>query len=92
MTMPIEKAKAYVHGKRLVRIGDKVRLLPVRLREHDDEDGDYFARQDYDRQRAYLGYGSFKILRIEQWPCGKAILYLKGKKVKEAAACAANFM
>ena len=92
MTMPADQQEAYVYGNRLVRPGDKVELLPVNLREQDEEDGDYFARQDFNSLRNWLGEGPFTISWIGRWPCGQIMLYLKAGKSNGAGAYASDFM
>ncbi|MEK7583918.1 MAG: hypothetical protein AAB490_01625 [Patescibacteria group bacterium] len=96
MTMPARECEAYVNdgngGKRLIRPGDEVTLLPVNLREQDEEHGDYFARKEFDCLREWLGDGPFTVSRIGRWPCGKIMLYLKGAKSPKPGAYASDFM
>ncbi len=95
MTSPRSINEAEVHGGRLVRLGDKVKLLPVEQREMDKEAGDYFAQKDYDQQHGRYGDGPFKIIEITQWPCGQTYLHIKGGEAAggaEGAERAEDFM
>ena len=65
-------------GKRLVERGNQVKLLPVELREQDEEDGDFFTQQEYERLHSQLcGDGPFVVFSMGEWPCGRTMLYLK---------------
>lgn len=79
-------------GKRLVRPGDTVILLPPHLRTQDEEHGDYFAKKHFESLRYELGGGPFTISYIRRWPCGHTMLYLKGAKTDEPACDACEFM
>lgn len=92
MTMPARQQKTRIHGDRLVRPGDQVRLLPVNLRNYDEEECDYFSQEDYDFHRNWLGDGPFTISWIGRWPCGRIMLYLKGAKTDEPGVYASDFM
>ena len=92
MTMPKRKRETCVHEKRIVHPGDKVELLPVNLRKKDEEDGDHFARKQFNFLREWLGDGPFTISWIGRWPCGKTMLYLKGTEGNEPGVSASEFM
>ncbi len=92
MTTPRNIDEAFVHGRRLVRPGDKVKLLPIELREKDEEAGDYFAQQEFAQQREWYGNGPFTITEISEWPCGQIMLYIKGGKAEGAGVYAEDFM
>lgn len=70
--------KAYVRGKRLVKPGDTVKIVPLDLREKDKGFDRYSAERHVDFLRRWLGDGPFIISSIGQWPCGQVMLYLKG--------------
>ncbi len=92
MTEPTIQQEARIYGNRVVRPGDKVEILPVNLREKDEDDSDYFAQKDFNDLRESLGEGPFTILQIGRWPCGRIMLYLKGAKTDEPGAYASDFM
>lgn len=90
---PNEVNEALVHGERLVRAGDKVRLLPVDLREKDEDAGDLFAQKDFNSSLRRLGSeGPFTIVWMHQWPCGRKELYVKTRKKSPVGVYACEFM
>lgn len=84
MTSPVRIDTAELNdgkgGKRQVKAGDKVDLLPVNLREQDPEYGDLIAKEAYAEQRSHYGEGSFTIDQLEQWPCGEVDVRLAGER------------
>jgi hypothetical protein len=84
MTEPVYLSETNLNngngGKRLVRPGDKVNLLPANLREKEDEDDDYFIPKNIAFLLDWLGKGPYEITGVGQWPCGKVVLYLKTSK------------
>ncbi len=61
-------------GRRLVRPGDMVDLLPPPKEKRGHKDDLYSGK--YESLRKFLGKeGPYKISRIGLWPCGRAMLY-----------------
>ncbi|MCX6744541.1 MAG: hypothetical protein NTX82_03385 [Candidatus Parcubacteria bacterium] len=79
-------------GKRLVRPGDQVDLMPADLRKTGDETEDYFIPEDIASLHRWMGKGPYNITGIGQWPCGKIVLVLKTSKSNGFAVDASKFM
>lgn len=81
MTAPKNIYRAEINdgrgGKKIVRKGDVVELLPVHLRKQEGEDGEYFAQQHVRELLSMLGPGTYIIQAFSEWPCGKVILKLQ---------------
>lgn len=91
MTEPISIGEAIVYWNEIVGPGDKVDILPVDLREKDEDGGNYRARKNFGSLRSLLGPGPFIIQSMRQWPCGRVVLYIKGKKNEEIGVYAQEF-
>ncbi len=81
-------------GKRLVKLGDQINLLPPELykRDRKGKDWEVLAKKHVAFLHEWLGEGPFTISWIGHWPCGRIMLYLKGAKTDRLGSYASNFM
>lgn len=93
MTEPTIQQEARIYGNRLVKPGDKVKILPVNLmKQNYKKDGEYFAKTEVVFLQEWLGEDPLTISWIGRWPCGRIMLYFKGGKSDGAGAYAYDFM
>jgi hypothetical protein len=62
-------------GKRMVKPGDTVGLSPPPQTDGSNEA--YYARENYEFLKRWLGEGPFEVSWIGEWPCRRRMLYLK---------------
>ena len=87
--MPTKKAtKAYIFKGRLVRPGDKVKLIPPHWRKGNSKE----ITQDYRLLRQELGWGSFTVSWITKISLGHQTIFVDTPKVKEAAVKTSDLM
>ena len=80
-------------GKKEIRAGDKVSILPAERRvQLGLDENDYWAKESVEDMKQFLGVeGPFEIAWIGRWPCGRCMLYFKTDD-GEPGALASNFM
>ncbi len=96
MTNPIRIEETNVSdgkgGKKLVRPGEQVAIMPTDLRvQLGLEEIDFIAQRHVDFLEGWLGKGPHTISWIGRWPCGRDMLYL-ASDVGEPGAHASDFM
>lgn len=86
MHIPERLSEAKVHGGRIVRPGDKVRLRPAPLRNQSAEWwSGHIAKMEFDCLVYLLGgEGPFVVKSIFTWRGGKAMFYFTGIGVAHA--------
>lgn len=76
--------ETHLPGKRIVRPGDSVELIPP--------SGEQPTQQHFDFLHNWLGEGPFTISLIGRWPCGRVMLYLQGTNGSEPGVFASDLM
>src|SRR6185369_12073735 len=80
-------------GKKKVRLGDKVDMMPFEETESGkDPNCDYTAELSYDTEKRHLGKGPYTIRQIGHWPCGRIMLYLKTERTDGCGVYTENIM
>ena len=80
-------------GKKKVRVGDKVDLMPFEQTEKGkDPERDYTAKLSYNMEKQHLGKGPYTISQIGHWPCGRIMLYLKTSTSSGSGVYTENMM
>lgn len=100
MTNPVRVEKTFVYdeqnGKKEVRSGDQVTIMPADTRVKTGKDKKLFLAQErVNFLEEWLGKGPFTILWIGRWPCGRDKLYLTtsdGNNSGEPGCHVSNFM
>lgn len=64
-------------GKKLVRPGDAVEMLPINPVENKNRNGLYLSRSSAEFMLRWLGNGPYIISWIGLYPCGRTMLYVK---------------
>lgn len=80
-------------GKARVVIGSQVKLIPVELQQHADENNTRSAREEFRFHVDWLGSaGPYTITSIGLWPCGRLMLYVRTPNSSGAGVYASDLM